>query len=501
MRRHVRRWSVGLLAALALLAMGLLYADSLLLAATLIPLGYVLYGTLSGVPADTSLSVNRSMEPATPEPGEPVRVTLTVRNEGGAVLPDVRVIDGVPEELAVSEGAARLAVPLSPGESEQCSYTVVAKRGEFGFEDPAVRIRSLAGGRRETRTVEATGDSVLACTNVPGEAPLQETTMNRQGALSVDSGGPGQEFYATRQYQRGDPVNRIDWHHVAKTGEFVTVQYRKEQAARTVLIVDARPLNRVTAAAGYPTGTQLSAYAAERLFDALTEAGVQTSVTALGVDPGELDGLVGPDGLPWIDPQGEGGQHGQASLLFHRLQTDTGREIGPLSLEFPTTMFAAGTGDGWGTVDRAGAPPADGPRDISSPGRPGGSGAPGARADGGEGADSWGRRLFGDGEVDDRIRRLLARLPADAQVVLCSPLLDSWPVTLGGALSMREYPTAVISPDVIDAATPGQRLAAAARRSRLRAFDRLGVETVDWGTDTPIDDAVRRSLPHLLAQQ
>jgi hypothetical protein len=65
---------------------------------------------------------------------------------------------------------------------------------------------------------------------------------------------------------------------------------------------------------------------------------------------------------------------------------------------------------------------------------------------------------------------------------------------------MREYPLVVVSPDVVDAGTPGQRLAGVARRARLRALRRMGVETVDWRTDSPIDYALRRSLPHLLSQ-
>ena len=502
MRRHVKRWSVGLIATLALLGMGLLYADPVLLTAALIPLAYVLYGTLSRVPGEATLSISRSVEPGTPEPGEPVAVTLTVRNEDEQVLPDVRVIDGVPEELAVASGSARAGTPLSPGEREQVTYTVVAKRGEFSFEAPAVRIRSLAGGDRVTRSVPAGGDTEISCTNVRGEAPIQHSTINRQGSLSVDTGGPGQEFFATRQYKRGDPVNRIDWHHVAKTGEFITVQYRKEQSARTVVVVDARPLNRVTAAPGYPTGAQLSAYAGERLFEALSEAGVQTSVTALGVDPGDLDGLVGPDGLPWIDPQDEAGRRGRAAFLFHRLQTEAGREVGPPSLEFPTALFADPEGDWTGGGIPGGTPPGPAGSAVGARG-PGWDTDryPGARADGGPTGDGWQRQPPGDGEVDEQIRRLLSRLPGSAQVVLCSPLLDNWPVSLGAALSMREYPLVVVSPDVVDAASPGQRLAAVARRSRLRALDRTGVDTVDWKTDSSIDNAVRLSLPHLLSDQ
>ncbi|PSP21406.1 DUF58 domain-containing protein [Halobacteriales archaeon QH_10_65_19] len=502
MRRHVKRWSVGLIATLALLGTGLLYADPVLLAAALIPLTYVLYGTLSRVPGEAELSISRSIDPGTPEPGEGVTVTLTVRNKDEQVLPDVRVIDGVPEELAVTSGSARTGTPLSPDEHEQITYTVVAKRGEFSFEAPAVRVRSLAGSDRVTRSVPAEGDTVVSCTNVRGEAPIQHSTINRQGSLSVDSGGPGQEFFATRQYKRGDPVNRIDWHHVAKTGEFITVQYRREQSARTVLVVDARPLNRVTAAPGYPTGAQLSAYAGERLFEALSGAGVQTSVTALGVDPGDLDGLVGPDGLPWIDPQGEAGRRGRAAFLFHRLQTEASREVSPPSLEFPASVFADGAGDWTGGGISHKRPPGAAGSAVGAQG-PGGytDPYPGARADGGPTGGGWGRRPIGDGEVDKRIRRLLSRLPGSAQVVLCSPLLDNWPVSLGGALSMHEYPLVVVSPDVVNAASPGQRLAAVARRSRLRALDRTGVDTVDWRTDSPIDDAVRLSLPHLLSDQ
>jgi len=503
MREFVRRWSVGLLAALSLVGTGLVYADPTLLTAALIPLAYVVYGTLSRAPDAGDLTISRSITPSTPEPGSEVEVSLTVHNGGEDVLPDVRVLDGVPDELAVSGGSARLGTPLSPGETEQCSYAVLARRGEYEFGEPAVRLRSLAAGRRVTRTVPAAGDSVLTCTATAGDAPLQQTATNRRGALTVDSGGPGQEFYATRQYKRGDPVNRIDWHHVAKTGEFVTVQYRKEQAARTVLIVDARPLNRVTARPGSPTGAGMAAYAGERLYDALTAAGVKTSVTAVGVDDGPFDALVGPDGLPWVDPGDEPGRRGRAGVLLQRLQTETDGGVGPLSLGFPAAAFAEGGAAAWATFGVATAGGADGSRpgsDTPDAGPTDGTTVyPGTRADGGR-AERWRETLFEDGELDGEIRALLSRLPADAQVLLCSPLLDNWPVALGSALTMREYPLVVVSPDVVDAGTPGQRLAGVARRARLRALRRMGVETVDWRTDSPIDYALRRSLPHLLSQ-
>jgi len=482
MRQHVKRWGVGLLGALVLVGMGLLYADATLLSAALIPLLYVLYGTLSSVPADTQVTVERRIQPSTPEPGEPIRVHLRIRNDGDSVLSDVRVIDGVPEELVVTGGSPRLATPLSPGETAATSYTAIAKRGEFAFEDPAVRVRSLAGSQRETKTVPAIGDTRFTCANVSSTPPVVDRSIQRQGSLSVDEGGPGLEFYSTRQYMRGDPVNRIDWHHVAKTGEFITVQYRKEQAVRAVVVVDARSLNSVTPAAGYPTGTQLCAYAGERLFDALEDAGVVTSATALGFEAGDLGGLVGPDGLPWIDPEHDSGKRGRATLLFHRLQTESERNADPLSLTLPQQVFSAGAWTG-------GSPNASG-RQNTAPQN--------ARADGGDSGASWQEQQTG---ADERIHRLLTRLPGDAQIVLCSPLLDNWPIELASALSMQEYPLVVLSPDVVSAGTNGQRLAALGRRARLRALEHMGARTVDWQIADSIDYAVRNSIPYLLADQ
>lgn len=495
MRRYVERWGVGLLATLTLLGMGLLYTNPTLLAGALIPLVYLFYGTLSRVPGDTRLSVSRSLTPSTPEPGQPVQVRLQVRNEGESVLPDVRIIDGVPPELAVTEGSARLSLPLSPGETATVSYTLIAKRGEFVFDDPAVRLRSLSGSERVTRTITPEGNGGFTCTNSTSDTPLQRSEIMRRGTLAVDEGGPGQEFYATRQYKRGDPVNRIDWHHVAKTGEFITIQYREQRAAKTVLVVDARPLNRVTPGAGYPTGAQLSAYAGERLFDSMDSAGVAASVAAIGFEAGELDGLVGPDGFAWVDPEQRTGRQSRASLLFHRLQTAAAEDVGGLSLALPESLFVGGGVAGGSAT----AVPTAGVGSGDSQGQVAGSGdGVSARADGG-GGDGGPADRGGSG-LDEEIHRLLTRIPEDAQVVLCSPLLDNWPVTLASALTVRGYSVLALSPDAVGAGTPGQRLAGVSRRARLRAIDRMGAGTVDWSIDSPISYAVRRSLPHLLTE-
>jgi len=111
-------------------------------------------------------------------------------------------------------------------------------------------------------------------------------------------------------------------------------------------------------------------------------------------------------------------------------------------------------------------------------------------------------RVDGGGiERDESIRRLVARLPPNAQVVVCTPLLDNWPVSLARALAARGHPQLFVSPDVLAGTSHGKRVGAIYRRLRLHALERAGANTVTWHPDQPIDYALRLSLPHLFSQR
>lgn len=440
------RWGVGLVGTLALTALGLLFANPVLLTGAVIPLAYVLYGLLSTVPGEATVALERSFGRVDPAPGEAVDVTLTVENTGETVLPDVRIIDGVPDEFAVTDGSPRAALALSPGESRTLTYTVVAKRGEYAFEDPAVRLRSLAASEREPLSVVAGGDTTLRGANAITNPPGDDATLPRAGTLPTDSGGSGLEFYATRQYQSGDPMNRIDWRHYAKTGEFITIQYRQEQAIRTVLVVDARPVGRVTPLPGYPTGAELCAYAAERLYDALGQAGVVAGVTAVGVGRDDLGDLVGPDGLPYVPPDAGKTRRQRARKVLRGIQEVAAEDA----------------------VDAENRPPT---------------------------------ATAADGGSDELTRRLLARLPPNAQVVLATPLVDNWPVSFARALAVRGFSQVVVTPDIAGSQTHGQQVTNIQRGLRIRELEGVGATTVSWDLEQPIDYALRLSLPHLLSER
>ncbi|MEF8853032.1 MAG: DUF58 domain-containing protein [Haloarculaceae archaeon] len=459
------RWRVAAPATLSLVTLGLLYASPLLLVGTLVPLGYAVYGALSAVPGDASVRVERTIAEQAPTPGTRVTVTLTVTNASEAVLPDVRVVDGVPPELAVVAGSPRRSLALRPGESATVRYAVVARRGEFAFERVAVRLRSLAASGVRTESVAVAGDDRLTCRHPLSDAAVATATPQSTGTHPTDSGGPGTEFHSTREYRPGDPRNRIDWRRLARTGELSTVSFREERAVRTVLVVDAREPGRVAPRPGVPTGADLSAYAGERLFGALTGAGAVTTVTALGVDGSGVDAPVRPDGFPWAD-----GTADATTTLARRVFA---------AVRDATTTSPAG--------DRPGAAstPATGDGSASSTG---------------DGSAS----THGDTEAttsdDERARLLLAQLPPTAEVVLVSPLLDDWPVSLVRTLQGQGHPVTVVSPDVTDTGTVGGTVADVQRQHRLATLATSGATTAEWTPAESLEFALAESVTHLVGE-
>lgn len=484
------RWRVGAPATLSLVTLGLLYASPLLLASALVPLGFVAYGALSAVPADATVRVEREMNSPAPAPGDRVTVTVTVTNAGEGALPDCRVVDGVPPELAVVEGSPRGSFALRPGESASYTYTVVARRGEFVFDPAGVRLRSLAASGVRTETVSVEGAERVVCRYPLTDAATGTATLRRTGTHPTDSGGPGTEFHSTREYRPGDPQSRIHWRRLAKTGELTTVSFREERAVRTVLLVDARPPGRVAPRPGVPTGADLCGYAGERLFESLTGAGVVTSVAALGIDGEGVGAPVRAGGFPWVDGTADGTTT-LARAVFAAVQEVAGTRT---RVDGPPATGPAG--------DRHAATAATG---QETPGTGAETASPGpevtdATADSEEGGDdpaTDGTRAHPDGG-SERARLLLSHLPPGAEVVLLTPLLDEWPVELVRTLRGQDHPVTVVSPDVSGTGSLGGDAVGAERRLRLASVAATGATVGDWTPGEPLEFALAESAAHLL---
>lgn len=425
-RTRVYRWSVSLVGTLVLVAVGLLYGVPQLLVLAVVPLGYVAYGSLSAFPVPT-VRVERSLSPTDPAPGEPVTVTLTVENTGDRALADVRVVDGVPESLAVADGSPRGCLSLPAGASGDLQYDLVARRGDHAFDPARVRCRSLSGARVVTAEADTTGADSLTCAAGLASAPPRRAVRSRVGTVATDSGGPGLAFHSVREYRPGDPVARIDWRRFARTDELSTVTFRQEQAARVVLLVDVRGPARVAPEPGFPTAAELSVYAAERACAALRTDAAGATVTAAALDDD------GPSG-PLVE----------------------GRDPDPAAM---ASLFDD-------LAERAGATGSDAATDPDPLGP----------------------------DEPELARRLLARLPPDAQVLVCSPLLEDLPVDLVATLRSGDVPVTVLSPSVTGTDTPGARVAALHREDRLETLRARGVSVVDWTPADPLSVALDRSL-------
>jgi hypothetical protein len=449
------RWRVGLAATLALAGFGLLFAEPTLLGAAVVPLSYICYGLVSGV-STPQLRATRTFDPEKPGPGERVTVRLRVENVGDRVVPDLRIVDGV-RDLAVVEGAPQVATALAPGETATLSYDLVTRRGEHEFEDPLARVRSLSASESVVESLDVEAGETLTC-RTPAQSRLADTVTSRMGELSSGGYGEGTEFHATREYRRGDPMRRIDWRHVAKTGEFVTVEYRDQQTTQTAVVVDVRGPGRVRPVPRHPSGAVLSVEAADRLLDTLDRRNVLAGLGVVGVD---ADGPLATAGsVAWADNTT---RRVEPSVLLAdvRAAVETGSAPGE------SDAGPAG-GQPVGTVE---ADAAAGTRQ-GEPARPDGGPAGPDRSQAGESTEA-------DSSTAESVEQLLAQLPAKSQVVVCTPALDDWAVEFGRVATGRGHDLIVVSPDITATGAVGSRCAGIRRRLRLQALAELG-EVVDW---------------------
>jgi len=463
---RVARWHGALVGALFASACGLYVGNATLVLVAVVPLAYVLYGFVTDL-GPPSLSVTRTVSEERSDPGEPVTVALTVENTGNAPIPDLRIVDDTPADVPVVDGSPRACTALRPGEAVTVEYDLLPPRGTHEFGAATVRGRSLAGTIVGTTTVEPTGAAEVVCDTLLDEFPLQDETIQYAGKHVTDTGGRGVAFHSVREYRRGDSLSRIDWHRLAGGGDLATINYREERAASIVFVVDARPDADVSPPRGGPTATDLSVYAAAQGLVTLTGEGHEVGVTPLVPSAGER---AVPPG------RGESTRRRAETLL-----DSLGRDDVP-------TAHAASSGRADET-DGSAADADDVAEADADAGDEDSAATPEAVATDGSGpADAP--------SVDGAAvgLRLAERLPADAQIVLCTPLLDDVPVEAIEQLRAHDHAVSLLSPNVtrpVDGSpTPGQSVLDLARRTRLQECLALGVPTADWSPTDPLGIAL-----------
>ncbi|MFB6219829.1 MAG: DUF58 domain-containing protein [Halolamina sp.] len=409
MRRpfDTEHWTgIGALA-LAALAVGLPLRQEGLFLVALVGVGFAAYANIGEVPKP-ELTVTRELSDPSPAADDEVTVTVTVTNDGESTLPDLRLVDGVPPGLAVTDGTARLATALRPGKRATYSYTVTAVRGTHEW-DPLTAIVRNASGSRE-RAIETSAETTLRCLpelSSTTDLPLRGLTTPYAGQVATEVAGAGIEFHSTRRYRHGDPLSRVDWNRYARTGELSTLSFREERAATVVLLIDSREEAYVSPDEESENAVERSVEAAGEAFSALLATGDRIGIASYG--PEEC----------WLPPNTGERHRAEARRL---LGSHPAFSVSPTENPFYPSIA---------------------------------------------------------------LRRLRRRLPADAQVVLFTPVVDDYLVTVAKRLDAYGHNVTVISPDPTTTDTPGHRIAHVERRARLRDLRNGGLRVLDWG-DRPL---------------
>ncbi|AFZ73705.1 DUF58 domain-containing protein [Natronobacterium gregoryi] len=415
--------------ALAAVGIGALAESPAVVLAGVVGVGYAGFARAFDSPT-LELSLERSVSETDPEPGDEVDVTVTITNERGSFVPDLRIVDGVPPGMVVTTGSSRLGTALRPGESATLEYTTVVQRGNHAFDPALVLARDLSQStEREFFLGADHGETTVVCEPdlrpIATSVPIRATATSFSGRLLTADGGSGTTFHSVREYRSSDPLSRIDWNRRAKTGELTTLEFHEERSARVVVLVDARKSAYVAPTADGTHAVDRSIAAAGRIGATLLEDGHSIGLAGIGPVGSESERRRSDEAC-WLAP---------ASGRHHELQF---RELLATHSQF----------------------------DASPP----------------------------DREVPwlTQLRTLRRRLSAETGIVLLSPLCDGGSADVARRLEARGHPVTVVSPDPTADETAGQRLAGVARRVRRFDLERAGIRVVDWPDDEPIDETVAR---------
>ena len=282
-RRQTEYWTGISAVALLGVGVGVLAEQSGILLVGVVGIFFAAY-TRSAEVTGAGLSLERSVSETRPEPDEPVEVTVTVTNDGPQTLPDVRLVDGVPGALSVTDGSPRLGTVLRPGDSTEFSYTVTARRGVHEFGPMHAIVRNRPGTVEYERAVATETPTTLTCvptpSSLPVSVPLRDASTPYTGIKETATAGDGTEFYATRLYQPGDSMSRIDWNRQAKTGEFATLLFREERRTSVVFVFDTTAYLAPEPHAEHALDRSVAA--AGQLFETIQGAGHFAGIATLG---------------------------------------------------------------------------------------------------------------------------------------------------------------------------------------------------------------------------
>ncbi|MEK7793308.1 MAG: DUF58 domain-containing protein [Candidatus Hydrogenedentota bacterium] len=176
--------------------------------------------------------------------GDTIDVGLTIHNKRGWPIPWIFVEDQYPRDMARKGDNARLAV-LMPGRKIDLDYTLTLHRRGYHRIGPLImESGDLFGLQRRFRT----GVSQNYISVLPTIAYIDTFTISGrrpQGPVRISNRvyEDPTRIAGIREYQRGDPLNRIHWKATARNGRLFTKTLEASTVTGGTMVLDLREDN------------------------------------------------------------------------------------------------------------------------------------------------------------------------------------------------------------------------------------------------------------------
>jgi uncharacterized protein (DUF58 family) len=278
----------GLRATRRLLHMGALIATAIVTAlwveawipaAAAIPLlGLVLFAFFESVLPMPSRIERRMDVPPKLLVGDEVRFDV---HATPAFLPqNIQLDEGLPEGLQIQKEGRRAFESTRDGGAVATYHAKPRRRGEYAF-DPATlrRVSALGLFERAEPLFATTKITVLPTSAKQLGVRVRPRPPQRTSELSKSlRAGPGDEFFALREYLPGDSLSNVNWKASARMQRIITNEYLPQEPPRYLLYVDTRG---TTAETGEVDAFERTLELAAILIDALLEARAHVGLVLL----------------------------------------------------------------------------------------------------------------------------------------------------------------------------------------------------------------------------
>jgi uncharacterized protein (DUF58 family) len=301
-------WYVG---AILLLLVALVFKLGLLAYAMYVLLGVLLVSRFLARSWTEQVTADRQCPVHEAEIGEQIHVTLTLRNEGVMPVPWVIAEDLLPKQalkaqlprLRITDGNRLRAAFLRSKGKSRVAYTLQPQmRGYYQIGPVILEGGDLFGLYRRFRVATAPHFVLVYPRIVPligydlaSRRPIGEIRLSLR--LYEDP----TRISGVREYQRGDPLNRIHWRVTARQGSLHSKIYEPSTVAGASILLE---FNRnAYHPRGEPYRSELGVTAAISLANAIYQMGQQVGLVSNGRDAADRYRAEGwnptlPDGTP-----------------------------------------------------------------------------------------------------------------------------------------------------------------------------------------------------------